>query len=406
MIYRAHQTYADVMDPIRSLAQITSDIFFRPWPGNKIGEVVLPRFSAACEVLSRTRLTYHRPAFGIDIVKVNGREVQVTEEVTHHTPFCDLLHFRKDIQTRQPPVLIVAPMSGHFATLLRGTVRTMLRDHDVYITDWHNIRDVSIMEGRFGLDEFADHIIHFLELIGERAHLVAVCQPTVPALVAATVMAENNSASQPHSITLMAGPIDTRINPTSVNELATSHPFEWFEKNLIDKVPLRYKGGMRRVYPGFMQITGFVSMNLDRHANSFLDLYHHIVEQQPDKADIIRTFYEEYFAIMDLSADFYLQTVRKVFQEHDLPLGKFEYRGRRIDPGAIRRTFLFTVEGERDDICAVGQTLAAQDLCKGIRPYMKRHHVQTGVGHYGVFNGRRWDTEIYPLVREFIHMSE
>ena len=406
MIYRAYQTYADVMDPIRSLAQVTSDIFFRPWPGTKIGELVLPRVSAACEVLARTRLTHRRPAFDIDSVTVAGREVQVIEEITHHTPFCDLLHFKKDLPTRQPPVLIVAPMSGHFATLLRGTVRTMLPDHDVYITDWHNVRDVSMLEGRFGLDEFVDHIIHFLELIGERAHLLAVCQPAVPALVAATVMAEDNNPSQPHSMTLMAGPVDTRVNPTSVNELAMSHPIEWFEQNLIGSVPLRYKGGLRRVYPGFMQITGFVSMNLDRHANSFLDLYRNLVDQQIDKAEIIRTFYEEYFAIMDLSADFYLQTVRSVFQEHHLPLGKFEYRGRCIDPGAIQRTFLLTVEGERDDICAVGQTLAAQDLCTGIRPDMKRHHVQTGVGHYGVFNGRRWDGEIYPLVRDFIHMSE
>ncbi len=406
MIYRTYQTYADALGPIRALAQATSDIFFRPWPGNKIGEVLLPRFSAACEVLARTRLTHRRPAFGIESVKVGGRVVQVTEEVTHHTPFCDLLHFRKDIQTRQPPVLIVAPMSGHFATLLRGTVRTMLRDHDVYITDWHNVRDVSMMEGRFGLDELVDHIIHFLERIGERAHLVAVCQPAVPALVAATVMAEDNNPSQPHSMTLMAGPVDTRVNPTSVNELAMSHPIEWFEQNLIGTVPLRYKGGLRRVYPGFMQITGFVSMNLDRHTNSFMDLYRNLVDQQLDKADVIRTFYEEYFAIMDLSADFYLQTVRTVFQEHHLPLGKFEYRGRCIDPGAIQRTALFTVEGERDDICAVGQTSAAQDLCKGIRPRMKRHHVQTGVGHYGVFQGRRWDAEIYPLLHDFIHLSE
>jgi poly(3-hydroxybutyrate) depolymerase len=406
MIYQAYQTYADLMDPWRSLAQVTSDVFFRPWPGSKLGEVVLPRFSAACEVLSRTRLTSTRPAFGIDTVKVGGRSVAVSEEVTLHTPFGDLLHFRKDLKTRQPPVLIVAPMSGHFATLLRGTARTMLRDHDVYITDWHNVRDVPLMEGRFGLDEFADHIIKFLEAIGERAHLVAVCQPGVPALASAALMAENNHLFQPRSLTLMAAPIDTRINPTSVNELAMSHPIEWFERNLIGSVPMRYKGGLRQVYPGFMQITGFVSMNLDRHANAFIDLYHAVVDQQLDKADAIRDFYEEYFAIMDLSADFYLQTVRRVFQEHHLPLGKFEYRGHVIDPRAIRRTFLLTVEGERDDICSVGQTLAAQDLCKGIRPYMKRHHVQTGVGHYGVFSGRRWDGEIYPLVRDFIHMSE
>ena len=234
---------------------------------------------------------------------------------------------------------------------------------------------------------------------------MAVCQPTVPALAAAVVMAEDENPNQPRSLTLMAGPIDTRINPTEVNDLAMSHPIEWFERNLIGIVPLRYKGGLRLVYPGFMQIAGFMTMNLDRHANSFLDLYHHLVNREAERADVTRVFYEEYFAMMDLSAEFYLQTVRNVFQEHHLPLGIFKYRGRLIDPAALRRTALLTIEGERDDICSVGQTLAAQDLCRGIRPYMKHHHVQTGVGHYGVFNGRRWDNEIYPMVRDFIHMN-
>jgi polyhydroxyalkanoate depolymerase len=366
---------------------------------------MMPRFAAACEVLSRTGLTHSRPEFAIGSVKVGDCEVQVSEEFVHRTPFCSLLHFKKDMSATQPPVLIVAPMSGHFATLLRGTVFTMLRDHDVYITDWHNVRDVSLIEGRFDLDSFIEHIIRFLDVIGEGAHLMAVCQPTVPALAAAVVMAEDENPNQPRSLTLMAGPIDTRINPTEVNDLAMSHPIEWFERNLIGMVPLRYKGGLRLVYPGFMQIAGFMTMNLDRHANSFLDLYHHLVNREAERADVTRVFYEEYFAMMDLSAEFYLQTVRSVFQEHHLPLGIFKYRGRPIDPAAIRRTALLTIEGERDDICSVGQTLAAQDLCRGIRPYMKHHHVQTGVGHYGVFNGRRWDNEIYPMVRDFIHMN-
>lgn len=404
MIYQAYQAYADLTDPLRTAAKAVSDIFFRPWPG-QVSEVMVPRLSAACEVLARTGLTHARPEFDIDHVKIGGRAVAVSEEVAHATPFCDLLHFKKNSSVQQPRVLIVAPMSGHFATLLRGTVRTMLRDHDVYITDWKNIREVSILAGRFDLDSFIEHLILFLEHL-DSAHLVAVCQPAVPALVATAVMAEAGSPNQPRSMTLMAGPIDTRANPTEVNELATSRPIEWFERTLIGTVPMRYKGAMRRVYPGFLQISSFMSMNLDRHANSFLDLYHHLVNGDWEKADVIRTFYEEYLAMMDLPAEFYLQTVRKVFQEYHLPLGKFEFHGRPINPRAIRRTALLTVEGERDDICSVGQTVAAQDLCSGIRPYMRRHHVQTGVGHYGVFNGRRWDMEIYPLVRDFIHVSE
>jgi hypothetical protein len=405
MIYQAYQRYADLMDPMRSIARATSEIFFRPWPG-RVSEILMPRVTAACEVVSRTGLTHHRPDFDIKSVMVGEREVPVSEEVVHATPFCSLLHFKKDIQTRQPPVLIVAPMSGHFATLLRGTVRTMLRDHDVYITDWHNIRDVGVLAGKFDLDDFIEHIIDFMGVLGAGSHLVAVCQPAVPALAATAIMAEDKNPNLPRTLTLMAGPIDTRINPTAVNVLATTKPIQWFEKKLIGRVPLRYRGGTRRVYPGFLQITGFMSMNLDRHVNAFLDLYHHVVNGDAEKAEATKLFYEEYFAMMDLSADFYLQTIRSVFQEHDLPLGKFRYRGRVINPAAIRQTALLTVEGEKDDICSVGQTLAAQDLCTGIRPYMKRHHVQTGVGHYGVFNGKRWDKEIYPLVREFIHMRE
>jgi poly(3-hydroxybutyrate) depolymerase len=404
MIYQAYQSYADMTDPIRFAAKMYSDIFYRPWPG-PITETVTTRMTAISDVVSRIGLTHTRPDFKIPNVNVNGRTVDVVEENVLTTPFGTLLHFRKDTNVVQPTVLIIAPLSGHFATLLRATVLTMLRDHDVYITDWHNIRDVSILAGPFDMDCYIDHIIRFMDFLGEDAHLVAVCQPTVGALAASAVMAENGNPNLPRSITLMAGPIDTRINPTSVNVLAKSKPIEWFEKNLIGTVPLRHKGAMRRVYPGFMQISAFVSMNIERHANSFVDLYRHIVNEDIDKAETTRTFYEEYFAMMDLCADFYLQTVRTVFQEHHLPLGTFEYKGRHINPAEIRRSALLTVEGERDDICAIGQTLAAQDLCSSIKPYKKRHHVQTGVGHYGVFSGRRWDNEVYPMVRDFIHLS-
>jgi polyhydroxyalkanoate depolymerase len=294
-------------------------------------------------------------------------------------------------------------MSGHFATLLRGTVATLLRDHDVYITDWHNARDVALSDGRFGVDEYVAHLIRFIEKIGPGAHLVAVCQPAVAALAAVSLMAAERHPAQPSSMTLMAGPIDTRINPTAVNHLAKSKPIAWFEDNLVSTVPGRYVGSQRQVYPGFLQLNAFMNMNPERHLKAFQNLYNYLVEGEDDKANAIKTFYAEYFAMSDLAAEFYLETVQSVFQDHALPLGQMQALGRTIEPAAIRRTALFTVEGEKDDICAVGQTVAAQDMCSSIRPYMKAHHVQTGVGHYGVFNGRRWDNEIYPRLRDFIH---
>jgi len=280
-----------------------------------------------------------------------------------------------------------------------------LQDHDVYITDWHNARDVSLLHGPFALDDYIDHMIRFTQAIGPGAHLIAVCQPCVAALAAVSIMAEDDDVAQPRSLTLMAGPVDCRVNPTEVNKLATSKPIEWFEKNLISHVPFPHKGFMRRVYPGFVQVSAFMAMNPERHKQSFRDMYRHLVDGEVDKAETIRDFYEEYLAVNDLPAEFYLETVEKVFQTYDLPLGKLQYRGRTVNPAAIRRTALMTVEGERDDICAVGQTVAAQDLCSNIRPYMKTHHIQTGVGHYGVFSGRRWNQQIYPRVRDMIHAS-
>jgi polyhydroxyalkanoate depolymerase len=262
------------------------------------------------------------------------------------------------------------------------------------------------MHGEFDLDDFIDHIIEFLGVVGTGAHLVAVCQPTVAALAAVALMAADGNPAQPASMTLMAGPMDTRVNPTKVNDLATSKPILWFERNLIDIVPVRYPGWLRRVYPGFIQLAAFMSMNMDRHAKSFADLYEHLARGEIDKAEPILSFYHEYFAMMDLPAEFYLQTISAVFQQHLLPRGLLKSRGRLIEPQLIRRTALLTVEGEKDDICAVGQTLAAQDMCSGIRPYMKEHHMQPGVGHYGVFSGRRWDSQIYPHLREFIHSHD
>jgi len=303
-------------------------------------------------------------------------------------------------------VLLVAPLSGHFATLLRATVRTMLPEHDVYITDWHNARDVPLEAGRFGFDEYVAHLMRFLEKIGPGAHMVAVCQPCVAALVAASVMAQGNNQAAPRSMTLMAGPIDTRVNPTKVNELAKGKPIDWFEKNLIATVPRRHGGGGRRVYPGFVQLTAFMSMNIQRHIKAHQELYENLAKGDDAKSAQTKAFYDEYFAVLDLAAEFYLETVQLVFQEHALPLGQLTYDNQKVEPAAIKRTMLFTVEGEKDDICAVGQTLAAHDLCSSLRPYRKKHHMQAGVGHYGVFSGRTWQNQIYPMVKNVILQSD
>ena len=402
-LYQAYQSYADFTDPFRALARATAPFLNFTWPGFP-QSLLMRKMAAAAEVFSQTQVTHKRRPFAIDSVEDMGRTVEVREEVADQTPFCTLVRFHKMHSAPQPRVLLVAPMSGHFATLLRDTVRALLQDHDVYVTDWHNARDVSLENGRFGFDEYTAHLIRFQETLGPGAHMVAVCQPTVPAIAAVALMAEDNNPAQPSTLTLMAGPIDTRINPTAVNELAQSKPIAWFEKNLVSAVPGRFEGGGRLVYPGFLQLTAFMHMNLPRHVDAFRNLYNHLTEGEAGKATVIKTFYEEYFAMCDMPAEFYLETVQSVFQEHDLPLGTLKVLGRTVDLAAIKKTALFTVEGEKDDICAVGQTLAAQDLCTGVRPSKKVHYVQTGVGHYGVFSGRRWTNEIYPRLRDFIHM--
>ena len=367
---------------------------------------MLRNVTAAYELIARAGLTHERPPYGIETVPVGNREVAVTEEPVDVTPFGTLLRFRKDVELAQPKVMIVAPLSGHFATLLRSLVRTMLPEHDVCITDWHNARDVGTEHGRFGFDDYVAHLIRWIETLGSGTHVVAVCQPCVQVLAATAVMAQMKSPAQPRSITLMAGPIDTRINPTKVNELAMGKPIEWFERNLIATVPMRYGGGGRRVYPGFVQLAAFMSMNLDRHRKAHIDLYENLANGNIEKAMVTKAFYDEYFAVLDLAAEFYLETVQWIFQEARLATGKLTFRGEPVEPKAIRRTALLTVEGERDDICALGQTSAAHDLCQGLRPYMKRHHMQAGVGHYGVFSGKRWEEQVYPMVRNMILASE
>jgi polyhydroxyalkanoate depolymerase len=402
MLYYAYQLQADLMRPVRVMAEAAAAVLNGPL-ASQLDSVTLKNLAAACEMVSRAGLSHERPPFGIDTVRVGKEDVPVTEEAAFSTPFATLLHFKKESAGKKlPRVLVVAPLSGHFATLLRNTVAVLLPDHDVYITDWHNAREVPLDAGRFGFDEYVDHVIRFLEELGPGAHLVSVCQPCAHAFAAVAVMAQTNHPAAPASMTLMAGPIDTRINPTKVNELATTHSIEWFERNLISCVPYGFAGAGRKVYPGFVQLTAFMSMNPGRHINTHVDLFGHLATGDVEKAQTTKTFYDEYFAVLDLTAEFYLETVNLVFQKHVLPRGKLTWHGEKVEPAAIRKTALLTVEGEKDDICAVGQTLAAQDLCTGIRPYMKRHHLQAGVGHYGVFSGSRWAGQIYPIVRNMI----
>lgn len=404
MLYDIYQAQADLMDPLRQVARNGGRLLRAATPDLPYG-MPFRYFNAALDVFGQSGVTHRRPDYRIDQVSVGGLCVAVQEEIVRSTPFADLLHFRKDTAKQQPKLLVVAPLSGHFATLLRNTIEVLLKDHDVYVTDWKNARDVPVMEGCFGFDDYVGHVIQFIEHLGPRSHVIGVCQPTVAVLSAVAVMAEANNPATPRSMTLMAGPIDTRQNPTRVNLLAQSKDISWFETNLIGVVPWRYKGAGRRVYPGFMQLTAFVSMNLDKHLNACIRQYRNIATKDVTAADIHRTFYDEYLAVMDLCAEFFLETVDKIFIRQQLAKGELTYRGKRVNPAAIRKTFLLTVEGERDDICGLGQTAAALRLCSGLRPNLKRHHMQTGVGHYGVFSGKRWENEVYPVVREVIGMA-
>ena len=404
MIYQMYQAQADIMDPLRMMARTSSALLRTITPSQPYG-IALRHINAALDVFGHSGTTHKRPAYAIKNVTVGNSLVNIEEEVVFSTPFASLLHFKKDSDRKQPKVLLVAPLSGHFATLLHNTVEVLLQDHDVYITDWHNARDMPVEAGRFGFDEYIEHVIRFLEFLGPRSHVVGVCQPTVAVLAAVAVMSEDNNPATPRSMTLMAGPIDTRRNPTKVNKLAKTKDISWFEDKMIGVVPWRYRGAGRRVYPGFMQLTAFVSMNLDKHIGAHIKQFRSLAAEDAARAETHRAFYDEYLAVMDLPAEFYLETVQRIFMDHELPKGELKYRGRLVKPETIKKTFLFTVEGERDDICGLGQTSAALDLCSNLRPLLKRHHVQTGVGHYGVFSGKRWANDIYPRVREVIEFS-
>jgi polyhydroxyalkanoate depolymerase len=399
--YSSFQTAVDMLSPGRRTARAVGGVFelTPPWVRQLPG---LAHLTATLEIAARAGLTHERPHFGVGSVLVGEEDVPVEEDEVAATPFGALVRFRKAGVRDQPRVLLVAPLSGHFATLLRGTVQTLLPDHDVFVTDWRSARDAPLSAGAFGFDEYVAHVIDFLEQIGPGAHLIGVCQPCAHALAAVALMAEDDNPATPRSITLMAGPVDARINPTRVNRLATSHPIEWFEREFITTVPPRYPGAGRRVYPGYVQLAAFMAMNPGRHLDSHIDLWRHLAAGRWDEAEAIKAFYDEYFAVLDLTAEFFLETVSRVFQDHLLPRGELTWRNRRVDPRAIRRTHLLTVEGERDDICSAGQTVAAHELCSAIYANRKRHHLQPGVGHYGVFSGRRWSTQIYPMVRNMI----
>jgi poly(3-hydroxybutyrate) depolymerase len=332
MLYQAYQAHCDIMGPVRALAGMA--VRAAGGANGSADHAVARNLTAAYELIARAGLTHVRPPFGIAGVTVAQHEVAVREEAADATPFATLVRFKKDVDAAQPRVLVVAPLSGHFATLLRNTVRTLLPEHDVYITDWHNARDIALAHGRFGFDDYIAHLIRFLATIRPGAHVVAVCQPCVAALIAVAVMAQDGHAAQPRSMTLMAGPVDARINPTKVNELALSRPIEWFERNLLATVPLRYPGAFRHVYPGFVQLAAFMSMNIERHVNAHRGLHENLVRGEIGKAQVIKAFYDEYFAVLDLTAEFYLETVRLVFQEHALPLGVLTFHGEPVEPRA------------------------------------------------------------------------
>ena len=404
MFYQFYEMNHAAMAPFRMLAELSLLAYRNPL--NPLSHTVIGRSVAAgLEVFERSTRRYGKPAFNLPQTVVNGQSVPVVEKIVWSKPFCNLLHFQRILppgHAPDPKILIVAPMSGHYATLLRGTVEALLPSADVYITDWIDARMVPLTEGNFDLNDYIDYVIDIIHHLGPQTNVVAVCQPSVPVLAAVARMEAENDPLAPASMTLMGGPIDTRINPTAVNELAKNKPIEWFEDNVIMTVPWPQPGFMRPVYPGFLQLSGFMSMNLDRHMIAHKDFYLHLVKNDGEPAEKHRDFYDEYLAVMDLTAEFYLQTVEEVFIKHALPKGELLHRGKRVDTGAIRNVALLTVEGENDDISGVGQTRAAQTICTNIPDEKRMHYMQPDVGHYGVFNGSRFRKEIAPRILSFI----
>ena len=406
MLYHLHEMAHAAIAPMRVFVHTHRMYLESPW--NFARETLPSKLTlASYEVFERITRHYGKPEFGIPEVSVRGHKARIKEKSVVRKHFGNLKHFEKIWQTKperlnQPRVLLVAPLSGHYATLLRGTVRALLEDHDVYITDWRDAREVPVSDGRFDLDDYIDYIIEFLQYLGPNTHVIGVCQPGPAVMAATSLMSEDKDPATPASMTLMGSPIDTRLSPTEPNRLATSKPLSWFEDNVIMQVPFPHAGFMRPVYPGFLQLTGFMTMNLDRHLDAHNKLFNDLVAGDGDSVQQHRKFYDEYLAVMDLTAEYYLQTIDTVFQQHALPDGKMMHRGRLVNPGAIENTALMTVEGEKDDISGIGQTQAAHKLCKNLPDSKKFDYVQKDVGHYGVFNGSRWRSEIAPRIRDFI----
>ena len=402
MLYALHEMQHSMLAPFEALANASHALFTQPhsiWAHTPIARTV----AASNELVMRLVRRYEKPEWGIHETVVDGQTVPVRIEKRAIKPFCQLLHFKRlDVERKDPAVLIVAPLSGHHATLLRDTVRTMLPEHEVYITDWIDARMVPAHEGHFHLDDYVEYVQEVIRLLGSKVNVISVCQPTVPVLAAVSLMASNKEKVAPATMTMMGGPIDTRRSPTVVNNFATGRPLSWFESRVIQRVPANYPGVGRRVYPGFLQHISFIMMNADRHIEAHRDFFNHLVVGDGESAEAHRRFYDEYNAVLDMAAEYYLETLRVVFKEHALPNGTWTVRGNLVKPADITRTALFTIEGELDDISGVGQTQAAHDLCTRIPDGKREHFLVEGVGHYGIFSGRRYRERIYPRIREFI----
>jgi poly(3-hydroxybutyrate) depolymerase len=413
MLYSMYETGYYAATPLRFAARVMREFWASPLNPARQTELGR-RLHASSDLLANITRRYGKPEWGIDQVQIGGHAVRVRPTVVWSSPWCKLTHFARDTtdlrragrRDPQPTVLIAAPLSGHYATLLRGTVQAFMQDHEVYITEWTNAREVPVLEGRFGFHDYIDHIREMLRHLGPRPHVVAVCQPGPPVLAAAALMAEDGEEGRPASMTYMGSPIDARLAPTVTNKLAEEKPFAWFESNMIYTVPPPYPGLGRRVYPGFVQLASFMSMNLEQHQDAHRRYLQHLMDGDGDAADKHTEFYDEYLSALDLTEEFYLETVDVVFQRHLLPKGELVHQGRPVRPEAITDIGLLTVEGENDDISGIGQTQAAHDLCVGLPPELKFDYVQPHVGHYGVFNGKRFREEIYPKVRAFIRGTD
>lgn len=407
MLYDLHELQRAFLTPLAAFTDTGSQIFSNPYSPFAYTPVSR-QIAAAYELVHRLGKDYEKPAWGLNATEIAGQQVAVIEETVVQKPFCHLIRFKRDRDDNaagDPRILLVAPLSGHHATLLRDTVRALLPNHDIYVTDWVDARMVPATAGPFHLNDYVRYIQDFMRFLGPDTHVVSVCQPTVPVLAAISLMAANHEPCLPRSMVMMGGPIDARESPTQVNRLATTKPYSWFEDNLIHRVPSRFPGAGRPVYPGFLQHAGFVAMNPDRHLRSHYDFYLDLVKGDNDDAEAHRQFYNEYNAVLDMPAEFYLDTIKMVFQEYQLPSGTWEIDGQKVDPSAITSVALLTIEGEFDDISGQGQTRAAQNLCSGISTDRKEHYMAAGCGHYGIFSGRRWRETICPKIATFIRNS-